>query len=162
MLLRNYVTASVLILSSSLAIAMECSTGKDRFTDNQNGTVTDNCTKLIWLKKADCFDKQTWIEAVDKVRQLATGQCGLTDDSAANDWRLPNVKELQSLIDFSQSKPMLSKGYPFTNVQTRDYYWSSTKDAKESSHRWRVSIGNGSLFTNIICHPHYVWPVRGQ
>ncbi len=164
MLLTNYVIASVLMLFSSVTVALtiECSTGQDRFTDNQNGTVTDNCTQLIWLKQADCFDKQTWTAAVEKVRQLATGQCGLMDRSTANDWRLPNMKELQSLIDFSQSKPMLPKGSPFKNVQTKDYYWSSTEDVKESTHRWRINFGNGSIFTNIICHPHYVWPVRSK
>ena len=159
---KNCIIASILMLSSSLAIAVDCSTGNDRFTDNQDGTVTDNCTKLIWLKNADCFDKQTWPDAADKVRQLATGQCGLTDSSSAEDWRLPSVKELQSLIDFSQYKPMLPKDSPFASVQTNDYYWSSTKDAKESSHRWRVSFSKGYFYPNIKCHPHYVWPVRSK
>ena len=42
---------------------VECSTGSDRFKDNGDGTVTDNCTQLIWLKNANCFGEQQWSEA---------------------------------------------------------------------------------------------------
>ncbi len=74
-----------------------------RFTDNGNGTVTDNLTGLIWLKDADCLGTETWSNALSKSNGLATGTCGLTDGSSAGDWRLPNIRQLKSLVDYASS-----------------------------------------------------------
>jgi hypothetical protein len=62
-----------------------------RFRDNEDGTVTDNLTGLIWLKNANCFGSRTWNEAITDCNVLANGQCGLTDGSGGGDWRLPNT-----------------------------------------------------------------------
>jgi len=97
-----------------------------RFTDNGNGTVTDNMTGLIWLKDANAGDgTETWPDALTLCSALANGQQGLSDGSSSGDWRLPNIKELQSLIDFGQVGPALPDGHPFTDVQN-SFYWSST------------------------------------
>ena len=61
-----------------------------RFRDNNNGTVRDKLTGLIWLQDADCFGMQAWHAALKSANLLADGQCGLTDGSGVNDWRLPN------------------------------------------------------------------------
>jgi hypothetical protein len=53
-----------------------------RWIDNGNGTLTDTMTGLIWLKQADCI-RQTLSDAIAAVNKLASGQCGLTDGSAA-------------------------------------------------------------------------------
>jgi len=79
-----------------------------RFVDNGNGTVTDKLTGLIWLKNANCFGTKTWQQALDSANNLANGQCSLTDGSTVGQWRLPNVKELQSLINFGFFNPALS------------------------------------------------------
>jgi hypothetical protein len=54
-----------------------------RFTDHSNGTVTDNLTGLIWLKNANCFGGQLWVNAVSAANALASGSCGLLDGSMA-------------------------------------------------------------------------------
>ena len=95
-----------------------------RFTDNGDGAVKDNLTGLIWLKDANCFGNTTWTNALSNANTLASPSCGLADGSAAGAWRLPNVKELQSLIDFGQLDPALPAGHPFAGVQS-NYYWSS-------------------------------------
>ncbi len=95
-----------------------------RFTDNLDGTVTDNLTGLIWLKDANCFGAKLWTEALSDANGLASGSCGLTDGSIAGDWRLPNYKELFSLVDAENSDPALPSGHPFTNVQSY-MYWCS-------------------------------------
>ena len=69
---------------------------KPRFSDNGNGTVTDNITGLIWLKNANCFGSRTWNHALADANGLNSGDCGLTDGSSAGDWRLPNYNELFS------------------------------------------------------------------
>jgi hypothetical protein len=88
-----------------------------RFTDNGDGTVTDNLTGLIWLQDPTCFGLRNWTDALSDANTLANGSCGLTDGSIAGDWRLPNVKEFQSLIDFGQHDPALPPGHPFSGVQ---------------------------------------------
>ena len=69
-----------------------------RWVDKGDGTIIDTVTGLIWLKKADCIHTD-WTNAVAAVNSLASGQCGLTDGSAADTWRMPNRNELLSLSD---------------------------------------------------------------
>jgi hypothetical protein len=86
-----------------------------RFTDNEDGTITDNLTGLIWLKNANCQGTKTWADALSFANNLADSQCGLTDGSVVGDWRLPNIRELHSLIDFGRSEPALPENHPFAN-----------------------------------------------
>lgn len=48
-----------------------------RFTENRDGTVTDNLTGLIWLQDADCFGATNWTDALSDANSLADGSCGL-------------------------------------------------------------------------------------
>ena len=61
------------------------------YTDNGNGTVTDNITGLMWQK--DMGEKMTLQEALEKVKKRSLG--------GYNDWRVPTIKELYSLIQFT-------------------------------------------------------------
>jgi hypothetical protein len=125
------------------------------FTDNGDGTVTDNLTGLIWLK-----DASNWTTALSAANGLADGTCGLSDSSSAGDWRLPNVHELTSLIDPGQVAPALPVGHPFTGVQS-DVYWSSTTYANITSSAWFVGLNFGSVSDVNKSYAYYVWPVRG-
>lgn len=133
-----------------------------RFTDNGDGTVTDNLTCLIWTQDADIADgTRTWSDALTDCNSLASGSQGLTDGSMAGDWRLPNVRELSSLIDFSQFNPSLPSGHPFMGVQ-QDSYWSSTIFAVLAlPSAWQVDFGNGSVDASLKDDSHFVWCVRG-
>jgi hypothetical protein len=131
-----------------------------RFTDNTDGTVTDNLTGLIWLKNANCWGSKGWNTAIDDCNALASGSCGLTDGSVAGDWRLPNWNELRSLIDASRYNPALPSGHPFTGVQLR-YYWSSTTAAASTGYAWVVGLGDGDVYFDGKGSSAYVWPVRG-
>ncbi len=132
-----------------------------RFTDNSDGTVTDNLTKLIWLQDSDCFGPGTWSAGLTASNTLANGECGLTDGSAAGDWRLPNLKEFQSLIDFGSFAPALPAGYPFIGVNSV-LYWSSTSTAIDPAFAWYVSLGHGTTSNAGKANPQiHVWPVRG-
>jgi hypothetical protein len=133
-----------------------------RFTDNQNGTVTDNLTGLIWMKNANAFGMKTWAGALTAANGLKSGDAGtgLTDGSKAGDWRLPNVRELQSLVDYGRSNPALPANPPFTGVQ--GFYWSSTT-APDPTLAWDVSIGGEGKaegFEKALAED-YVWCVRG-
>ncbi len=133
-----------------------------RFTDNNNGTVTDSITGLIWLKSANCntISPKNWDAAISAAASLASGNCGLNDGSTAGQWRLPSRNELQSLIDYTTYNPALLAGYPFTNVQS-NVYWSSTTYAGGASFAWYVHLGYGGVIASSKANPYYVWPVRG-
>ena len=130
-----------------------------RFTDNTDGTITDNLTGLVWLKNANCFGARIWHDALTDSNGLNSGECGLTDGSAEGDWRLPNEKKLQSLIDFSNYSPALPTGHPFTNVQS-SYYWSSTTYANATNHKWSVNLLTGRVTDPNKTANYYIWPVR--
>ena len=141
-----------------------------RFTDRRDGTVRDNLTGLLWLKHANCFTPfRTWPQALMDAITLATGACGLTDGSQRGDWRLPNLHELLSLIDYSQFDPALPAGHPFTNVTFASgsslIYWTSTIQAATTaccSQLWTVNLSDGRTFGfGLNNFPGTVWPVKG-
>jgi len=133
----------------------------NRFTDNGNGTITDNLTGLIWTTDGNCpRQKKNWKQTVEYVNNLAADTCDLQDDSKKGDWRLPNIKELQSLIDFSRSKPALPQKHPFKYLLL-DYYWSATPNNSAPNKIWVVDINNGSIYARPKNHRYMVWPVRG-
>jgi hypothetical protein len=144
-----------------------------RFTDNGDGTVRDNLTGLIWLKDLNCAEIGTamgWDDALDAVRLLKNGSCGgnLSDDSELGAWRLPNVRELRSLIDHGQSGPALPSDHPFDGVPQSaewppEYFWSSTTQAEEVAYACKVDVKFG--FVNVFgwkLTPYRVWPVRSS
>jgi hypothetical protein len=133
-----------------------------RFTDNLNGTVTDNLTGLIWLKDANCvsfFAPIDFEAALEVANTLSQGFCGLVDGSIAGDWRLPNIKELVSLMDYGEWPPLPS-GHPFTSVQPT-FYWSSTSSVPDPTSAWDVKMDFGSVFPANKTSNLHVWPVRG-
>jgi hypothetical protein len=133
-----------------------------RFTDNGDGTVKDNLTGLMWAKDANLGGSMYWNSAINYANNLTLGSAGC--GASYTDWRLPNVNELQSLLDLGNAEPALSSGHPFLNVQTyppKPIYWSSTTVAIRTYEAWRVDEGefySGSAPKNVN---HYVWPVRG-
>jgi len=104
-----------------------------RFVDNGDGTVTDNFTQLVWLKNANCIahNPPDWEQSLNVAGQLpghpAFPVCGLDDGSAQGDWRVPNVNELLSLVQFGTDTftgAGLPDGHPFSGFD--GYYWTST------------------------------------
>ena len=130
-----------------------------RFADIGNGAVSDNLTGLTWLKNANCFEGKDWGGALTAAATLATGACGLADGSMVGDWRLPNINELWSLVDFGRSSPALPAGHPFTAVQANGY-WSSSTSANFSTRAWYVNMNVGGMDLNGKTYDGYVWPVR--
>jgi len=146
-----------------------------RFVDNNNGTVTDTRTGLIWLKNANPCGTKNWYDAGTYCANLASGQAGLTDGSTAGQWRLHTVEELEGIgtdppttycLDASCNQCPVTwtmPGAPFTGVQSY-YYWSGTSYAINTDYAWFVSIDNGDVYYyySKSYYDFYVWPVRGD
>ena len=119
-----------------------------------SNTVLDNLTGLMWTLNANIISGQTnWDGAVDFCRTL--------NYAGYSDWRLPNRREMLSLIDDGQTNsPVLPAGHPFTNVQSATY-WTSTTYGLGTSRAWGVSVLNGYSDFFQKTSFYYVWPVRG-
>ncbi len=120
-----------------------------RFTDNGNQTVTDNLTGLVWTKDANLAGGVTWQQALDYVASMNTG----AGTYGYTDWRLPNRKELFSLVDLAMYNPSLTSSHPFTTVQSYPY-WSSTSSAFGTS---VVYMSDGSVYNFNL--QHYLNPL---
>ena len=109
-----------------------------RFTDNLDGTLTDNLTGLIWLKDGGCLGHVPWLGALAAVDRLHDGLCGLSDGSVAGSWRLPNRNELLSLLHDGIGLPLDN---PFIKPEEpQRYNWSSTTYPFGPSTVWIVRI----------------------
>ncbi len=151
-----------------------------RFAENGDGTVSDHLTGLVWLRTANCDGPKNWSDALSWANGLFDGcadcggsgnDCGLTDGSAAGDWRLPNLRELQSLVNFGYINPALgnlagdgqwTEGNPFTDVASAKYASSSTYlDVPFWNFYVYFESGYGEADMPKTMS-QLIWPVRGQ
>ena len=91
--------------------------------------VTDNTTGLQWQDNETVG--KTWTEAIDYCEALNLGGTG---------WRMPNKKELLSLVDYAAYNPSIDAVFSHT---TSHYYWSSTTNAYDTSYAWIVDFSYG-------------------
>jgi len=127
-------------------------TSESRFTDNADGTFGDNLTGLTWLSVRQCIFEQTWSSAISYVNQLSAGVSfctELNDGSAIGDWRLPNINELQSLVNYGKHSPVFEAGIPFTGTWDNfpwGRYWSSTSfNADPAVNAWILNADFGQV-----------------
>lgn len=132
-----------------------------RYSDNGDGTVTDLRSGLIWLKNANAYGEISWPEALETLKHLSSGQHGLSDGSEAGDWRLPNINELQSLVDLdSDHGPALPDDHPFENLQAANY-WSSSTVAAAPPLGWYIALAVAPPVFDLKMNTMRIWPVRG-
>ena len=120
--------------------------GINEFNDNGDETISDNATELMWMK-SDNGSGLNWEEALS----FAEG----TEFVGYSDWRLPSVKELQSIVDYTRSpgtsgSPAIDPIFNCTEITNEAgevdyaYYWSGTTHAN-----W--SEGNSGSFASYVC-----------
>jgi hypothetical protein len=134
------------------ALKMGVTWPRPRFTVS-GGCVTDNLTGLMWAKHANLANGQrTWAQSLEFAYGLTL--CGHSD------WRLPNVNELQSIMDRDRSNLALwlnSQG--FTNMRS-GYYWTSTTQTSSPVRAWVANLWAGHLGANNKNRSNYIWTVR--
>jgi hypothetical protein len=118
----------------------------------------DRLTGLVWYENPGITTKYNFANAVQYCQNLATGIGGLYSD-----WRLPSIKELQSLIDFGQAWPALPAGHPFEGVQGSGYFWSSTTRliTDDIDQAYCVDMAYGKTLSQDKTMVYNVWCVRG-
>lgn len=136
-----------------------------RFVDNNDGTVTDKLTNLVWLKKANCINNtKYWQEALDFVSATIFDSqspdpyddCGLKDKSKKGAYRLPNVNELRSLVAWQYSFPSITDADGRAQCDAGNCvfqgvvylpegapYWTSSTSAKNPNDAWVISFSAG-------------------
>ena len=121
-----------------------------RFSDIGNGTIKDNYTGLIWQKYSSS-SLMTWEEALAYSKTITL--------AGKSDWRIPNIKEIQSLNDPALYKPSFNKTY-FPNVISGNY-WSSTTLIQTTSKAWDINVDYGIVSYSDKTGKEYVILVRG-
>jgi hypothetical protein len=147
------------------------------FTDNGNGTITDNLSGLIWEKLDDSnlggaagiHDKDnlyTWTNAFGKIADL-----NASSFAGHNDWRLPNRLELESLVSLGAVNPATFSVFDSTctagctastcSCTRPDFYWSSSTYQKDPTGAWIVYFVDGYVDFNFKPSTYFVRAVRG-
>lgn len=132
-----------------------------RFTDNSDGTVTDNMTGLMWTQNANLPNAtKTWQQSLDYVAGMNSGTY---TNYGYTDWRLPNISEIRSLVLHENSSPAIPGSHPFSNVMsaTGNYYHSSTTALPTTTNAWLIQFVAGAIGISSKTGTRYVWPVRG-
>ena len=127
-----------------------------RFTDNGDGTVTDHQTTLVWQQTAPP-SPVFWSQAQ---QDCASNTAGLSGSG----WRLPTIKELQTIVDRSKISPAIDDSFFFAT--DNDAFWSATCKAggpvcpAGGSSAWGVYFGSGNVYDNDVSNNNRVRCVR--
>lgn len=135
-----------------------------RFAEPVNGAVRDNLTGLMWTQDTNTPGPQACSPSAGKFSYDAYPfiQClNQNNYLGHSDWRLPNRKELTSLIDHSGFNPALPSGHPFTGIGSSGYWSSDTYGVLPSS-GWYVDVNTGQVASaGKASNALLIWPVRG-
>jgi Protein of unknown function (DUF1566) len=119
--------------------------------------VLDRLTGLIWARNANISEfPVTWQEAVDYVTAM-----NRTHALGFPDWRLPNRRQLRSIMSHQTRMPALPEGHFFRNVFS-GWYWTSTTAAINTSYAWYVHMEGARMFYGNKEQYFLLWPVRGN
>ncbi len=157
----NFYNGQVRLFASQYSEYARCVRGQGsgdfpepQLTDNGNGTVTDSITGLMWEQgvvegcgvTAGGFTN-SWTNALSYCNGLSLG--------GYSDWRLPNIKELTSIVNYAKYSPAIPGNFSCNGG------WSSTTDVSSPGNAWSLSVTDGSISSTIKSLSQYARCVRG-
>jgi hypothetical protein len=119
--------------------------------DNREA-VQDKKTGLVW-ERSPTLAMSDW--------EMAQQRCSSNHGGSSNDWRVPTVQELRTLLEPSSVDVKLPADHPFANVEP-SIYWSSTERRENGAYASFVDFGSGGSATLEKYMPTFVWCVRGS
>jgi hypothetical protein len=134
-----------------------CVWPQPRFEEIDQDLVRDLVTGLIWPRNANLFEfPATWQEAFNRIQEMNAQHC-----FERTDWRMPNRRELRSLISHGARNPALPREHPFRNVFL-GWYWTSTSAAIAPSYAWYLHLAGGRMFYGNKNSEYLLLPVCGE
>ncbi len=119
--------------------------------DDNNQVVFDTTSKLMWQDDNDVIltsTKKTWENAI--------AYCESLNNVSYTDWRLPNINELYTIINFTNSSPAMNSKF----IQTSNSkYWTSTSYKYDLSNAWHIDFTNGSSSYQIKSTTTFLRPI---
>ena len=112
------------------------------FQNNGDGTVSDHSTGLTW-QRADDGKTRDWPGALR--------YCATLDLGGKRDWRLPNVKELQSIVDYTRNDPAIDTSH-FVQTDRNGWFWSSTTHGDNTRMAAYVCFGKCTSVDGVDTH----------
>jgi hypothetical protein len=149
MIREKLMKIKIFIFASALVILFSIIAMAGDFYDNGDGIVTDKNTRLMWQQGEGGL--MIWEDAISYCEGLTIARY--------TDWRLPNIKELESITD--DNIDIDTNFFPDVNENGMYYYWSSTTLASDSSFAWTVSFSYGQVAHHSKRGNGYVRCVRG-
>lgn len=126
--------------------------GVNDFLDNNNGTVTDKATGLMW-QKTDDGNTYNWVEALQMAKNSKI--------AGYEDWRLPNTKELQSIVDYDKETfPAIDENF-FECTNEDSWFWSSTTQGDFKYTACYIAFGKAYSKDNSSATEFYDWHGAG-
>jgi hypothetical protein len=153
------------VLAQTVNPNIENITPDSRYTVHDDGTVTDNDTGLMWMQ---CSEGQSWesnggagnctgtatTHTWDAALALANGKAF----AGYSDWRLPDIKQLASLVAEDRYSPAINSTiFPATPSSS---FWSGSPDAYKSGYSWIVNFNRGYGYSNSRSYDRHVRLVR--
>lgn len=130
-----------------------------QYVDNQDETITDKSTGLMWAKN-DSGERMDWVEALEYANNSKL--------AGYSDWRLPNAKELQSLVDYEKAElPAINTDYfavtptQFVTQQDSYYFWTSTTQGDFKHTAVYVAFGQAWSKKNSDATEYFDWHDAG-
>jgi hypothetical protein len=125
--------------------------GVNQFVDNQDETISDIATNLMWQKNDDGVTRD-WEEALS--------YCESLELAGYNDWRLPDVKELQSMVDYDKTDwPAIDDIFTLSDWDA--YFWTSTTHGDNKQYACYIAFGKAYSMDDVNATVYYDWHGAG-
>lgn len=130
------------------------------YRDNGDFTVTDNRTGLMWKRCTEGKNNDATCTgtAATYVWTSALSQCETLTFAGYSDWRLPNMKELISILNYANLNPSINITYFPSTIN--GFYWSGTTYVGSTPNAWYVYFADGGVTNSLKVNTYYARCVR--